>query len=138
MKSWNSSPNSPSEIGPKEIVARPLSEREVGWISDILRVNDEWQRADISRTEVVAEGPTDEGVSFVLRAPEPENSTTGPMRESVGNLWIQLNDGSSVNVQLSQVDGCLRELYVLFIDPKHPKRALPADWVEVSRKATNV
>ena len=122
----------------KEIVPRPLSEREASWIRDILRVNDEWRHADITRTHVVAEGQVDEGIAFRLRAPEPENAQAKPTRESVGNLWIQLQDGSTINVQLSQFEGRLQELYVLFIDPKHPKRTLPENWVEVSREAANV
>lgn len=121
----------------KYIEPRPLSEREAGWIRDILRVNPEWRDADISRTQVVAEEPTDEGVSFVLRAPEAERPKAKPV-ESVGELWIQTDDGSSVNVQLSQFEGQLRELYVLFVDPKHPKRKLPETWTEISREAVNV
>jgi len=117
---------------------RALTERERGWISDILRANDEWQEADISRTQVVAEERGEEGVSFILQAPEPENPKAKSGRESVGNLWIQTADGSSINVQLSQIEGRLRELYVLFVDPKHPERSLPENWTEVSREAANV
>jgi hypothetical protein len=122
----------------REIEPRSLSEREAGWVRDILQANDEWRGADISRTQVVAEGPCDEGVSIRLQAPEPENPKAKVRRESVGELWIQTEDGCSINVQLSQFEGRLRELYVLFVDPKHPKRRLPESWVEVSREAANV
>jgi hypothetical protein len=121
----------------KEIEPRPLTEREADWIRDILRVNDQWRGADISQTQVVAEGPCSEGISITLRAPEPENRNA-TRRESVGELWIQTDEGNTINVQLSQFEGRLKELYVLFIDPKHPKRRLPESWNEVSRKATNI
>jgi len=69
----------------------------------------------------------------------PNRSTPKASRaESVGNLWIQTDDGSTINVQLSQFEGRLRELYVLFVDHKHPKRKLPESWIEVSREAVNV
>ncbi len=45
---------------------------------------------------------------------------------------------STINVQLTQFRGRLREIYVLLFDPKHPKRRLPASWTEVSREATNI
>jgi hypothetical protein len=122
---------------PKNIEPRSLTQREAGWIRDIVQANDEWQDADISRTQVVAEGPCDEGISIRLQAPEPENPKAKPV-ESVGELWIQTDDGSSINVQLSQFEGRLRELYVLFFDPKLRNRKLPETWTEVSREAANV
>ena len=122
----------------KEIEPRSLTEREAAWIRDILQANEEWRDADISGTQVVAEGPSYEGISIVLRASEPENPKAKSMRESVGNLWIQVDDGSVINVQLSQFHGRLQELYVLFIDTKHPKRKLPETWTEVSREAANM
>ncbi len=122
---------------PKNIEPRSLTQREAGWIRDILQANDEWRDAHISRTQVVAEGPCDEGVSIRLQAPEPENPKAKPV-ESVGELWIQTDDGSSINVQLSQFEGRLRELYVLFFDPKQRNRKLPETWTEVSREAANV
>jgi hypothetical protein len=121
----------------REIEPRSLTEREAGWIHDILRVNEAWREADISKTQVVAEGPCDEGVSIRLRALEPENPKAKPV-ESVGELWIQTDDGSSINVQLSQFEGRLRELYVLFFDPKQRNRKLPETWTEVSREAASV
>jgi hypothetical protein len=117
---------------------RALTERERGWISDILRANDEWRDADISRTQVIAEEPGEEGVSIRLQAPEAENPKAKSRRESVGELWIQTEDGCSINVQLSQFEGRLRELYVLFVDPKLRTRKLPETWTEVSREATNI
>jgi len=122
---------------PKKIDPRPLTQREVGWIQDILRANDEWRDASISRTQVVAEGPCDDGLSIRLQASEPENPKAKPV-ESVGELWIQTDDGSSINVQLSQFEGRLREIYVLFIDPKRRTQKLPETWTEVSREAANV
>jgi hypothetical protein len=122
----------------KGIEARPLTEREAGWVRDILRVNDEWRDADVSQTQVVAEGPSTEGYSLLLESPEPENPATKSKQESVGNLWIQTDDGSTINVQLSQFEGRLRELYVLFVDPKHPNRKLPEKWTETSREAASV
>ena len=121
----------------QEIEPRSPSEREAGWLHDILRANEAWREADISRTRVVAEGPCDEGVSIRLESPEPENPKAS-RRESVGELWITTADGCSINVQLSQFEGRLRELYVLFIDTKHPKRKLPETWTEISREAADV
>lgn len=121
----------------ESINPRPLSDREESWIRDILRVNDEWRDADIGKTQVVAEEPDEEGVSIRLQAPEPENPKARPV-ESVGQLWIQTDDGSTINVQLSQFEGHLRELYVLYIDRKHPKRKLPESWTEVSREVVNM
>jgi hypothetical protein len=100
-----------------------------------LQANDEWRNADVSQTRIVAEGPTAEGYSLLLEAPEPENSGAKSTQESVGNLWIETDDGSTINVQLTQLKGRLRELYVLFVDTKHPKRRLPESWTEVSRVA---
>jgi hypothetical protein len=131
-------PNRDTKDEVKAIEPRPLTEREASWIRDILQANENWRVADISRTKVIAEGPCDEGISFCLEAPEPENPNSKDKSGSVGNLWIQVDDGSTINVQLSQSDGRLRELYVLFVDPKHPKRKLPESWKEVSRQAANV
>lgn len=121
-----------------QIETRPLTPREASWIRAILQVNDEWREADISQTQVVAEGPCDEGISIKLQAPEPENPGATPTRGTIGNLWIDTDDGSTINVQLSRFEGRLQELYVLFIDPKHPKRKLPDSWNEVARHAANV
>ncbi|GEM_PF-3319494 len=117
--------------------SRPLSEREASWIRDILQVNDAWRETDISRTEVVAEESGEEGVSFVLQAPQPENPELKSQAESVGSLWINTDDGGTINVQLSQFEGRLKEMYVLFVDAKHPNRRLPEAWTEVSREAVN-
>ena len=122
----------------KTMEPRPLTERERSWITDILKANDEWRAADISRTQVIAEEPGEEGVSFILQAPEPENPEAKSRRASVGELWIQTEDGCSVNIQLSQSEGRLTEIYVLFVDTKNPKRKLPETWTEVSREAANI
>ncbi len=125
----------------QSIEPRPLTEREMGWVRDILQANDEWRDADISRTKVVAEGPCGANgvsLSLILQAPEPEHPNPKSQRESVGNLWIFLDDGSTINIQLSQFEGRLQELYVLFVDTKHPKRKLPETWIEVSREAANL
>lgn len=121
----------------KEITPRLLSEREAGWIRDILRVNNEWQDADISHTQVIAEGTLDEGVAYKLHAPQPENARKPP-RESVGNLWIETENDGTVNIQLSQHEGRLKELYVLFIDSSDRKRDLPETWFEKSRRAVDI
>ncbi len=119
----------------KEIEPRSLTAREGGWIREILQANEEWRDADISRTQVVAEGPCDEGISFRLRAPEPENPKPVAREGSVGNVWIHTDDNCSINIQLSQWNGRLQEMYVLYIDPKHPRRTLPESWTEVSHEA---
>ena len=122
---------------PKGIEPRSLTPSEAGWIRDILQVNPEWRDADIRRTQVVAEGPCYEGMSIRLQAPEPENPEAKPV-ESVGELWIHTDDGNSINIQLFQYEGRLREIYVLFFDSKLRLGSLPESWTEVSREAANV
>ena len=125
----------------QKIEPRPLSEREAGWIKEILQVNEDWRNADISQTKVVSEGWCGEHRAsrcLGLKAPEPENPNPKSKRESVGELWINTDDGCVINMQLSQFEGRLQELYVLFIDAKHPKRKLPEMWTEVSREAADV
>lgn len=109
----------------KEIEPRALSEREAGWIRDILQVNRDWSNADTTRTKVVAEGPNAEGYSVVLQSASPENPLLKSSSEMVGQLWIQTDDKSTINVQVSQFKGSLREIYVLFIDRKGRNRPLP-------------
>ena len=122
----------------KEIKPRPLSELEAGWIQSILDVSVGWEISDISKTQVIAEGPCSEGISFTLNASLPENSNAKALRNSYGDLWIQTSDQVVINIQLSEWAGRLQELYVLIIDLKHPRRVirvLPESWVEVSREA---
>lgn len=120
---------------------RSLNARELDLIRAILCTNEEWKDADLSRTKVVAEGNCGRnGTSWcaILRAPEPENLQARSQRESVGQLWINTDDGAVINVQLSQSEGRLEELYLLFVDTKDPKRKIPERWVETSREAVNI
>lgn len=119
----------------KDIEPRPLTEREAGWIREILQTSEDWKDADISKTQVVAEGPCDQGLSFILRASEPENSKPGPTMGYIGRIWITNNDGSVIEIRLTQSERRLRELFVLFVDTKHPRRTLPENWTEVSHQA---
>jgi hypothetical protein len=119
----------------KDIEPRPLTDREAGWICEILQTNDEWKHADISRIQVVAEGPCDEGLSILLEAPEPQNPKASPMGVYIGRLWINNDDNSVIEVRLTHLDRRLRELFILFVDPKHPRRTLPERWTEVSHEA---
>jgi hypothetical protein len=121
----------------REIEPRSLSDREAGWIRDILHVNPEWCGADTTKTKVVAEGPNADGYSVVLQAPAPENPRLSSTREMVGQLWIEADDRSTINVQLSQFNGSLQEIYVLVIDRKGRNRTTPETWNEVSRQAVN-
>lgn len=128
----------PIQDAVKEIEPRTLSEREAGWVRDILQVNPDWRNADIGKTRVIAEGPNGEGYSIVLQATAPENSFWESSREMVGQLWIQTDDQSTINVQLSQFSESLQEIYLLFIDRKGRNLTLPETWNEVSREAVNV
>ena len=119
----------------KAIKPRPLTDREAAWIREILQTNEEWKDADISKTQVVAEGPCDEGLSMLLRAPGPENHKPGAVEGYIGRLWIKNNDGSVIEVRLTQSARRLQELFVLFVDPKNPRRRLPESWIEVSHEA---
>ena len=119
----------------KHIEPRPLTEREAGWIREILQTSECWKDADISLTQVVAEGPCDQGLSFILRASEPENSKHGPKKGYIGRIWITNNDGSVIEIRLNQSAGRLQELFVLFVGPKDLQRALPESWTEVSHQA---
>jgi hypothetical protein len=117
-----------------EVTPRRLNEREMSWVQDILRASEGWSDADLSRTLVTAEGCCDEGWSIMLAADQPQNPNRSARRSSIGELWIQTSDGSAINIQLSQSDGYLTELYVLFVDPKNLKRKLPDTWTETSRQ----
>lgn len=119
----------------KEIEARPLTKQESDWIHEILQTSEEWRDADTSRTQVIAQGPCDEGLSFLLQAPDPENPKRARGAGYIGRLVICTADDSMVEVRLTQADGRLRELFVLFVDPKHPHRSLPGSWTEVSHEA---
>jgi hypothetical protein len=122
----------------RQVEPRSLSDREAGWIRDILHVNAEWCDADTRETKVVAEGPNAEGYSMVLQAPAPENPKSNSSTGMVGQLWIETEERSTINVQLSQFDGRLREIYVLVLDRKGRTLTLPDSWIEVSREAVNV
>jgi hypothetical protein len=78
-----------------------------------------------------------EGYSIMLKASSPENPLTKSSSEIVGQLWIQAEDQSTINVQLFQFKGSLQEIYLLFVDRKGRNRAFPETWTEVSREAVN-
>jgi len=118
-----------------EIEPRPLSEREAGWIHDILHVIPDWHDADLSCIRVVAEGMKPEGYSLVLKSPTPQNPSWKSAHDILGQLWIETENRLTVNVQLSQWEGELQELYVLVLDSKARTVRLPAAWKEVSREA---
>ena len=120
----------------KDIEARPLTKRESDWILEILQTSEEWRDADISRTQVIAQGPCDEGLSFVFQSPDPENPYGSEGGAGyIGRLVICTADDSMIEIRLTQGDGRLRDLFVLFVDPKHPNRSLPESWTEVSHEA---
>lgn len=119
----------------KDIAARPLTKQESEWVREILATSEEWRDADIGNTQVIAEGECDQGISFLLQAPEPEHPRHPHEASYIGRLVICTTDNSVIEVRLSQSDGRLRELFVLFVDPKHPHRGLPASWTEVSHDA---
>jgi hypothetical protein len=118
----------------KQQLPRDLTAREIGWIKEILQTDEQWANSDIRHTLVVAEGPVDEGVGIQLSAPQPENSQTTSREGLIGQIWINTDDNCSINIQLSQWHGQLRELYILFVDPKHARRTLPESWAEVSHQ----
>ena len=72
-----------------EVAPRPLSEREAGWVHDILQAVPGWQDADFSETLAVAEGMNTEGYSIVLRSPKPKNPRWESSQDILGQLWIQ-------------------------------------------------
>lgn len=119
----------------QEIEARPLTKLESDWILEILGTKGEWSGADIKQTKVVAQGPCDDGLSLILRAPDPENPKLAKEAGYVGRLVICTADDSLIEVRLSQAGGRLDELFVLFVDPKHPDRKLPESWTEISHEA---
>lgn len=127
----------PADV-PKDIEPRPLSKLEVEWVQSILSASVGWEDADISKTMVIAEGPYTDGVSFKLYSPVPQNPHAKAVLNSFGELWIQTSNKMVMNVQLSEWEGVLQELYIVVIDMKHPRRsirALPESWTEVSREA---
>ncbi len=120
-----------------EIAPRPLSERETGWVRDILQVVPEWHGADFSETRVVAEGMNNEGYIIILRSPTPENPRWKSSHSILGQLWIQTEDRLTINIQLFQWNGQLHELYVLVLDSKARNLRPPAAWIEISRQPVN-
>ncbi|MDR3793187.1 MAG: hypothetical protein P4L03_07395 [Terracidiphilus sp.] len=130
-------PHPPQRDEVKEIEPRPLSEREFGWVREILACNSDWRSADCSETRVVAEGPNCGGYSIYLKAPNPESSTSESTSEMVGQLWIETKNRLTINIQLSQWQGRLREIYYFAIDRKGRNRDLPDTWEELSRQAVN-
>ena len=120
----------------KMIEPRPLSAVEMEWVQAMLSASDGWKTADLSQTRVVAEGPNSEGVLLILQAPAPENPGAKTARNSLAQLWIHTDEQITMNVQLTQHEGKLQELYVLTVDWKHPRRlirTLLADGTEISR-----
>ena len=119
----------------EEVAHRPLSERESGWVRDILQTLPDWRDADFSEIVVVAEGMNIEGYSIVLRSPTPENPKWKSSQDILGQLWIETEDQLTINIQLFQWKGQLQELYLLVFDSKARAARPPRAWVEVSRKA---
>jgi hypothetical protein len=131
-------PDDPVVEDINEIEPRALNARELDLISSILHTNEDWKDVDLSRTTVVAEGHCGRnGTNFctILKSPEPESLGAKSDRDGVGQLWINLDDGSVINAQLTQSEGRLQELYLIYVDPKDSHRKLPAEWHEVSREA---
>jgi len=120
----------------KEIEPRPLTEQESTWIREILQTNEEWKDTAISKTRVVAEGPCDEGISILLRGPESERTDLRSPSGYVGRIVICTDDDSLIEIRLTYSYGRLDELFILFVDPRNPKRRLPERWTEVSHEAT--
>jgi hypothetical protein len=120
-----------------EVAPRPLSEREAGWVHDILQAVPDWRDTDFSETRVVAEGVNTEGYSMVLSSPTPENPRWKSSHDILGQLWIQTPDRLTINIQLFQWNGQLQELYVLVLDSKARNLRLPPAWIEVSREAAS-
>jgi hypothetical protein len=121
----------------EEIAPRPLSERESGWVRDILQTLTDWRDTDFSETRVVAEGMNIEGYSIVLRSPTPENPKWKSSHDILGQLWIETEDQLTINIQLFQWNGQLQELYLLVFDSKARAAKPPMAWVEVSREAVS-
>src|ERR1035438_5746417 len=75
-------------------------------------------------------------INFALR--HPDLVTYAVSMSGAFDMPRRFLDGyydSMIEVRLNQSDGRLRELFVLFVDPKHPHRGLPATWTEVSHDA---
>jgi len=121
--------------GLKITKSRPLTERESAWVAEILHTRAEWETADISKTVVVMQEECDEGLSILLKASEPENPKLGGTSGYIGRIWINTSDGCSVEIRLDHFHGSLRELFVLFVDPKDSSHRLPERWTEVSHEA---
>lgn len=124
-----------------EIDPRPLNEREANMITAILHANEQWDEADVSHTKVIAEGYWGRnGTNYcvMLGAPAPENKNMKSDNEGVGQLWINLDDGSVINAQLTQSKGQLQVLYLIYVDPKNPRRKIPMQWRETYREAVRM
>ena len=120
----------------KDIEPRPLTEQESTWISEILQSKEEWKDTAVSNIQVVAEGPCDEGISIHLRGPKSQRTDLCPTSGYVGRIVICTDDDSLIEIRLTYSYGRLEELFILFVDPRNPKRKLPERWTEVSHEAT--
>jgi hypothetical protein len=130
-------PEDPVVDSVQDIEPRALNARELDLISSILHLHEEWKNLDLSTTRVVAEGYYGRnGTDFrtLLQSPALEIPVTKPDRDGVGQLWINLDDGSVINAQLTQSEGHLDELYLIYVNTRHPKRRLPDAWNETSRE----
>ena len=114
---------------------RQLTKQETAWIREILQTRVDWMDADISKTQVIAKGPCDEGISFLLRAPVPENPGAISDSGNIGRVVVTTDDTSLIEIRLSPLHGRLYELFVLYVNPAHPERMLPERWIEVSHEA---
>ena len=135
---WARDKTIPMKNDVQNIEPRPLTRREVGWKREILQTSEVWKDTDIGGTEVIAEGPCDEGISIILRGPEPANTRSSAAEDYIGRLVICTDDNSMIEVRLTQADRRLHELFVLFVDPKHPRRKFPESWTEVSHEASEL
>ncbi len=130
-----------SSLYTHEVVAitpRPLSDLERSWIHSMLEASHGWESTNLAAVQVIAEGPNSQGISFVLQDVVLESPAPKPTRHSIAQLWIQTSEQLTINVQLSEWEGQLVELYVLIIDVKHSRkliRTLPNPLVERSREA---
>ena len=115
------------------IARRPLTERERGWVTEILNVNKLW--ADVTVGDLFAVGKCGCGCGTVVleRPPEPQNPRMAGKWGPVGFIYIFTRNRGLVTVMLYHDKGYLSILEAVYDDYEKDFQPLPETWEEAQR-----
>lgn len=118
---------------PIPIPRRPLTDRERGWIAEILASNQLW--ADVTIGELFATAKCRCGCGSVIieRPATPQNPRLAGKHGDVGTMYIRTADRGLITVMLYQDDGYLTVLSVVYDDYEKGFQPLPESWNETQR-----